>query len=157
MKRILALLATAAALVGCGDNIHSAPPPNTPGKVGSGAINALTTETVSLTATTQYTAEQYTGSIDLVGDQFQTDGSSTVVCTAPTLECSNSYNASVDTHTDDTKWIPVTLSIAPPALASGANKFFVQYSAWPCAYWRWAITCSAGTGTLTLTHMKKGG
>src|SRR6185312_8634361 len=121
----------AAALAGCGDNIHNAPPPNTPGKLGSGAINASSSETVAVSTSSALSSPRYTGAIDLLGYEIGTDGSSTAACTTITMYGSNSYQSTVDSFSDLTKWFSITLTTSPPALASGVNLIPVQYPMWP--------------------------
>jgi len=156
-RRIVLAFTVAAALAGCGDNIHNAPPPNTPGKLGSGAINASSSETVAVSTSSALSSPRYTGAIDLLGYEIRTDGSSTAACTTITMYGSNSYQSTVDSFSDLTKWFSITLTTSPPALASGVNLIPVQYPMWPWGYVRFGLSGCTGSGNVTISDMRKGG
>jgi len=99
----------------------------------------------------------YTGSIDLLGYEMRTDGTSTAACSTVTMYGSNSYQSSVDTLSDLTKWFSVTLTTSIPALTSGVNLIPVQFPMWPWAYVRFGFSGCSGSGTVTITRQRKGG
>jgi hypothetical protein len=141
MKRhitLLAAIALAVSVAGCGDNLHN----HRLGAVNN--YNAIPCETITLGSTTVFSANRLTLSVDTL---------SYVVVTTGTWNGSYGLQGSNDNST----WIDITLPTTPPASTGSAQSFSLDYEGgWSKAYARVKFAGSSSTGSAQVCPVLKG-